>query len=170
MYCNKCKLITENKEPTYISKGKDNRYRIKITCTRCNKLKIKPLKKNELATLPEDYKNINPSTEKQVVYEGGVIPAFIPLIIGAIAALGTAASGAAGVATAVTNSNKAKAELEEQKRHNEETERQQREAYANVTGRGLKQIKKSLKQGGSVSESEVKDIIKILGGLGFMFV
>ena len=53
---------------------------------------------------------------------GGILP-LIPLIIGGLAAAGSVAGGAAGIAQAVNKDKSEKAALEEQKRHNEELEK-----------------------------------------------
>lgn len=55
--------------------------------------------------------------------EGGIIPALIPLIIGGIAAAGSVAGGAAGIAKAVDDKKASSIRQEELQRHNKELEK-----------------------------------------------
>jgi hypothetical protein len=83
--------------------------------------------------------------------EGGIIP-FLPLIFGGLAALGGLATGTAAVTKVVLDNNRADAELEENKRHNIETEKA-------ISGSGIKDFVNTLELNSDDKET-VKKILK----------
>ena len=115
--------------------------------------------KKDLDTLIKkiDYKKSKPT------YKGGIIP-LIP-IFAALSAIGALSGGAAGIAKAVTDTNKNTADIAETKRHNKVIEGKGLYYLDKVQGKGITDfLKNILKQSDLENQSKVvlKNVLKNL--------
>ena len=191
-YCGICGVETPSKEPAFIKRGngKSTRFFLLSQCIKCNHQKSKAIPKSLRKDWPgknndldlEPGKMVQAAFTNESSKKGGILP-LLPLLAaigGIVAGVGGAAGGGAAIANTVINSNRAKEEAElarQNQAFQQEQERIRTEAYRKAaTGgsfpllRSVKQMRKDLKTGGSISEEEVKDMIKIFNGLGFSFV
>ena len=193
IYCTKCRKDVVAKEPAFIKRGKGKRLSFSLIA-HCNVCETKgslmirkelrkdwPGKDHDFDLQPEQ--SIAVAFTQEKAKEGGVffIPPLVAAIIGGVTAAGAAAGGGAAIANTVLNNKRQQEALEEQRRRNDEELRIQRDAVAKLDAgmsgdgilnghRSLKILKKTIKRGGSISEDEVKDMIKIFNGLGFTFI
>ena len=101
-------------------------------------------------------KIINARNEEKKV--GGILP-LIPLIIGGLAAAGSVAGGAAGIAQAVNKKKAEDAALAEQKRHNISLENAAR-------GQGLEEVGKKIDSAVLTSKQAIKNFVSKIPTVG----